>query len=312
MGEPSESAFVTDVHGHSTLGVDFAAGIVGGYVCAGVLAGHPLDTIKVRLQSQTAGGRQYRGAFHCMTSIIREERFRGLYKGMASPLVGVAVINSLLFGVYGFFLRHIGSGEDSLVSIFCAGSAAGVINSFFSSPMELVKIRLQNQKDGVSPNPRTPNYKGPVDCIRQIYQTAGMRGYYRGLGCTIWRETPSYGAYFASYEIFCRMMLPESTPTDEPSPGLLFAGGLAGVVAWLSTYPFDVVKTRLQSVEQEVDRKYKGTFHAMRTIARTEGWRVLFAGWGATAIRAFPTNAATFYAVCWAKHLLNNFGNEDK
>lgn len=30
MAEPTESAFATDVHGHTALGVDFAAGIVGG------------------------------------------------------------------------------------------------------------------------------------------------------------------------------------------------------------------------------------------------------------------------------------------
>lgn len=111
-------------------------------------------------------------------------------------------------------------------------------------------------------------------------------------------------AYFASYELLCRAILPEDAP-NEPSPKLLFAGGLAGVVAWLVTYPFDVVKTRLQSIEQEVNPRYTSTVDCLRKIVRTEGWRVLFSGWGATAIRAFPTNAATFYGVCWAKNLLN-------
>ncbi|KNC96212.1 uncharacterized protein SPPG_08365 [Spizellomyces punctatus DAOM BR117] len=352
MAEPMESAFATDVHGHSKLGVDFAAGIVGGvrefwqgihwyafrnvqdlrfYVCSTemltadswFLFRASLGYNKVSVTAFVGVSVDRRAVILTVWPIVafqstfaksgnaREERVYGLYKGMASPLVGVAVINSLLFGVYGFFLRHLGPGENAVWSIFLAGSASGAVNAFFSCPMELVKIRLQNQRSTSTLQGQIPIYKGPLDCMRQIYRTNGLRGFYRGLACTLWRETPSYGAYFASYEILCRMMLPEDAPTNEPSPKLLFAGGLAGVVAWLVTYPFDVVKTRLQSVEQETKPLYKGTFHCMRTIIRSEGWGVLFSGWGATAIRAFPTNAATFYAVCWAKNILNNLGSDD-
>lgn len=46
---------------------------------AGVLAGHPLDTVKARLQTQKPG--TYRGPLHCFTSIIKTDNARGLYKG---------------------------------------------------------------------------------------------------------------------------------------------------------------------------------------------------------------------------------------
>lgn len=46
---------------------------------------------------------------------------------------------------------------------------------------------------------------------------------------TMLRETPSYGAYFASYDYFCRVLIPDGN-FDEPSLSLLLAGGLAGVV----------------------------------------------------------------------------------
>jgi solute carrier family 25 carnitine/acylcarnitine transporter 20/29 len=78
-----------------------------------------------------------------------------------------------------------------------------------------------------------------------------------------------------------------------PILSLLFAGGMAGVFCWISTYPFDVIKTRLQSIEEQVRPEYKSTFHCWRQIVRTEGIRPLFAGLGASCIRAFPTNAAT-------------------
>ena len=39
----------------------------------GVLAGHPIDTIKVRLQNQTSDNMKYKGTIHCMRTIVKEE-----------------------------------------------------------------------------------------------------------------------------------------------------------------------------------------------------------------------------------------------
>jgi solute carrier family 25 carnitine/acylcarnitine transporter 20/29 len=56
---------------------DFIAGVFGGYVssikgrCAGVLTGHPFDTVKVRLQAENS---KYRGTWHTVTSIVKEEK----------------------------------------------------------------------------------------------------------------------------------------------------------------------------------------------------------------------------------------------
>ncbi|EPB68254.1 hypothetical protein ANCCEY_12660 [Ancylostoma ceylanicum] len=59
--------------------IDFFAGCLGG--AAGVLAGHPLDTIKVRLQTQNSASKLYRGTWHCFKMIIQKEGVHGLYKG---------------------------------------------------------------------------------------------------------------------------------------------------------------------------------------------------------------------------------------
>ncbi|KAI8620904.1 mitochondrial carrier domain-containing protein [Chytriomyces sp. MP71] len=280
--------------------VDFIAGTIGG--AAGVIVGHPLDTVKVRLQSQAMSGsaKRYTGTFNCIATILREEKLRGLYKGMASPIVGVAAINSLLFGVHGWFMHHISGNRTPTVSnIFWAGCGSGFVNAFLACPMELVKIRLQNQSNGAS-NSLT-SYAGPIDCCKKLYKQGGMRAFFKGMHVTVWRETPSYGAYFASYEIFSHLFTPPGQALDVPSPGLLLAGGLTEIVGWLSTYPFDVIKTRIQS---DLSGKSMGLWDTARTIYRSEGIRPFFSGLGATAVRAFPTNAATFYAVCWVRNLL--------
>lgn len=279
--------------------IDMFTGTLGG--CAGILAGQPLDIIKVRLQSST----KYTGIWDCFKTIVRKEKVSGLYKGMASPLVGVGIVNSLLFGVYGAALRFFSNDQVTTSSIFAAGCASGLVNSFFSCPIELVKIRLQSQRSSIG-------YHGPMDCIKKIYRKDGARGFYRGFGTTVLREIPSYGVYFASYHVLSDMLLPQDARRDVPSASILVAGGMAGVFGWLSTYPFDVIKTRLQSgtranqgAEDHVP-KYKNLVHAARLILRTEGPRVFFNGMGATALRAFPTNATTFYIVVWSRNIIND------
>lgn len=48
----------------------------------------------------------------------------GLYKGVTPPLAGVAVVNAIVFGVYGNTLRRL-SNPDSLTSQYLAGATAG-------------------------------------------------------------------------------------------------------------------------------------------------------------------------------------------
>lgn len=126
--------------------------------------------------------------------------------------------------------------EPTLMQIYLAGTGSGIVNSFISCPMELSKIRLQNQQGAAGTGSGT-FYKGPMDCFKQTYRQGGVRACYRGLWATILRET-SYGPYFLSYEIFCRALTPEGQRTQDLSSGrLVVAGGFAGIAGWLSTYP---------------------------------------------------------------------------
>ena len=43
-------------------------------------------------------------------------------------------------------------------------------------------------------------YKGSVDCMRQIFTKYGVNGLYKGFLITVYREFVLYGSYFAVYE----------------------------------------------------------------------------------------------------------------
>ena len=140
------------------------------------------------------------------------------------------------------------------------------------------------------------------EVILHIWRTHGVRGFYRGITATALRDV-GYGAYFAAYEATLRYWpRPHRDPDHHraDSPGaeaestlsthswsaLLAAGGLAGVAGWVVTFPFDVVKTRVQSPPAGApDNPYRSTWSTIVASYRAEGVQVFFRGLAPTLIR---------------------------
>jgi len=242
-----------------------------------VVIGYPLDTVKVKIQSQDpSSSTKYRGTFHCLSDIFKQDGAKGLFRGMSSPLAGVAAINAITFGVYGNALRCM-EDQESVKSVTMAGMTAGIVQTFIVSPMELVKTQMQ-----------VCGETSISSTCRMIYQSAGMSGFTRGLALTFTREVPAIGVFFGSYEIMIREF-GESTAT------ILGAGGIAGVLSWVLTYPQDVLKTRLQADGFGARQTYSSSSNCMKLSLEKEGSKFLTRGLSSTVIRAFPVNAATFF-----------------
>uniref|UniRef100_A0A3Q3JH62 Uncharacterized protein n=1 Tax=Monopterus albus TaxID=43700 RepID=A0A3Q3JH62_MONAL len=218
---------------------------------AGVLVGHPFDTVKVRLQVQNADKPLYRGTFHCFQSIIRQESALGLYKGLGSPMMGLTFINAIVFGVQGNAMRQL--GHDTPLNQFLAGASAGAIQCVICCPMELQVRKCISQND----------------CVCK---------------------------YFLTYDVLTRSL---GCEPDDPYmiPKLLFAGGMSGIASWLSTYPVDVIKSRLQADGVGGVSQYNGIMDCVRQSLQKEGWRAFTRGLTSTLLRAFPVNATTFATV---------------
>ncbi|XP_029012619.1 solute carrier family 25 member 45 [Betta splendens] len=267
--------------------LEFIAGSISGAV--GLTVGHPLDTVKVRLQAQSV----YKGIFHCVAKTYTHEGLRGFFKGMAFPVLTNGLINSIVFGSYGNALDFLTQSQRSdriegkaasAAHVFTAGCFSGLVQVCCCAPIDLVKVRLQGQTT-------SDRYRGPIHCVTVILREEGPRGLFRGGLALVLRDVPCYGLYFLPYEV-TRKALTESGK----QPGtfaILMAGGIAGVVTWAFATPMDVVKARLQ-MSGAGGRVYRGVLHCMRVSIREEGVRVFFKGLLLNSLRAFPVNAVTF------------------
>ncbi|XP_068428250.1 solute carrier family 25 member 48 [Clinocottus analis] len=291
---------------------DFLAGFIGGG-CS-VVVGHPLDTVKTRLQA----GSGYRSCLHCVLTIYRKETVMGFFKGMSFPLASITFCNSVIFGFFSNTQRLIsryrygdGRRPGNMADLAAASMLTGLMSVSIAAPIDLVKIRLQMQTvlaenlhlAGNVPTgsnipmrsiavPTQSLYRGPLHCISSILQTEGLQGLYRGAGAMVLRDVPGYMLYFIPYTVFCDLLRPDGTPDLHPG-SVMLAGGLAGSISWVTATPADVVKSRLQA-DAHRQRKYKGIIHCILSSYRTEGAQVFFRGWTVNAVRGFPMSGTMF------------------
>lgn len=244
----------------------------------------------------------YRSPLDCAVKMVRHEGVLALYRGALPALSSQVLENAALFSANGMFrrmwLRHVGE-EPSLAAHVFLGGCSGVFSVAAMCPAEVVKCRMQvlraAQRGGGSSAPAQGAaplpYATPLQCLRHAFRTEGPRGLYRGVTALWARDIPYNALYFGTYELctFLSMRALGREHRDDLSPlAVLVSGGSAGSVAWSVVFPFDLVKSRMQTGGTD------SLPACLRRILREEGLRGFYPGWSAAVLRAFPANGALF------------------
>ena len=172
-----------------------------------VLALHPLDVIKTRLQVQDCVDRRaatYRGTVHAFRPSRREGAL-GLYSGLTPALVGSTVAWGVYFSRYNNakarYQRAYDTRELPSHLHLISAAEAGLVVSLATNPVWVVKTRLQLQSraPGAAGKTAPPPYRGFIDALTQIARAEGVAGLYKGLSPSLFLV--SHGAIqFAAYE----------------------------------------------------------------------------------------------------------------
>lgn len=218
----------------------------------------------------------------CLRQTIQQEGFRGLYRGCISPCLGAAFEDSIVFLVYTSTVQLIGKPFRTpdgavhaprpegltLPQIFFCGGMSGVATAFLLTPVELIKCRLQidrvevpqsgpasmKKASGAIAQAATtlaqPKYKGTIDCAVKSVQEEGIRVLYKGFSATLIREVFGTACWFATYEYCVRKLAPNVKNRDDvPSWTVLTAGAISGLVLNFVPYPFDTIKSIVQTLQ---------------------------------------------------------------
>jgi len=222
---------------------------------------------------------------------LRKEGFFALYKGMASPLIGIAGVNSLLFASYGISKRIISPFPQlTLPETSLAGAMAGASNAILASPVEMFKVRMQGQYGAATD-------KRLRDVASEMWSQWGFRkGMMRGYWITVAREIPAYAGFYTAFE-FTKRRFQSTYGPQLPVWALLSSGATGGIAYWLACYPLDVVKSRVQlRPTPPTGTPVQYIAHELKAIVAESGLSGLFRGLSPSLIRSIPAAASTFAA----------------
>lgn len=138
--------------------------------------------------------------------------------------------------------------------------------------------------------------------LRVVRKEGGVRALYRGIMATATGVAPYVGINFAAYEALRGVITP---PGKSSAPRKLLCGALAGSISQTLTYPFDVLRRKMQVTGMDaLGVKYSGALDALQRILKTEGPRGLYRGLWPNLLKVAPSIATSFFTYELVKELL--------
>lgn len=183
-----------------------------------------------------------------------------------------------------------------------------------TNPIWVIKTRMLSSDRGSE-----GAYRGLWHGAKEVLRREGWRGFYRGAGVSLVGN--SHGAVqFAVYEPMKQFwrrrqqgLHPHGAGKREDklsNSSLLVMSGLAKVFAGTATYPYQVIRSRLQTYDSEI-RFGKGIRGVAVRIWREDGWRGFYRGLGPNIVKVLPSTWATFLVYENVKYYLSGWADED-
>ncbi|KAJ4481955.1 mitochondrial NAD transporter [Lentinula aciculospora] len=298
------------------------SGAGGGFVAS--IATCPLDVIKTKLQAQrfVKGQIGYEGIFGTIKTVAKYDGLKGFYRGLGPTILGYLPTWAIYFAVYDgikstFGEAPLGVNSKSKDWIYPAAQVkgyqpamrehpwslhilsamtAGACSTICTNPLWVIKTRFMTQsRDEV-------RYRHTLDAALTIYRSEGIRAFYRGLLPSL-LGIAHVAVQFPLYE---QLKIWAQGDSDKPltSRTILLCSAFAKMTASVTTYPHEVIRTRLQTQRRPLaddlssDGMIKrhtgrGVIYTTQKLIRKEGWTSLYKGLSINLLRTVPNSAVT-------------------
>lgn len=273
--------------GNQHAGIEAVMGLLSGmaYGLVNPFVGHPFNLVQTRMQADPAFAGK--GAIVTAKSIWRAEGFKGFWRGLVPPLMGSTAYRGVLFSGYSAAFAACKDTPLATPMPYTGGLAPAVLigavaaascRTAVETPLELIKVRRMLGRPWM-----TGTGAASLFSVKQVTEL------YKGSSATWARSTGMLLTFFTLIDYTTRYF-PVAVAT--PIIGPFIKGGLCTTIGWAVAWPAEVVKSRVQGDTTGTLGK-KSTVTLIRDIARQEGMRGLYRGFGPGAARSFVANGAS-------------------
>lgn len=204
----------------------------GGAGLSQVIATNPMELLMINMQNNAAQGRKPKSMLH----LARDLGLSGLYKGTPATLLRDIPFSMVFFSMNTYLREYLtdDAGKLPMSRVFLAGIASGSTAAALSTPMDVIKTRLQasagdahhstkpagladalpravSSSNSTAPSRRASTasapirYTGIAQCAAHIYSTEGLLGFFAGVGPRVLIISPLFGITLFFYDIQRRL-----------------------------------------------------------------------------------------------------------
>ncbi|XP_033027543.1 tricarboxylate transport protein, mitochondrial-like [Lacerta agilis] len=176
---------------------------LGAGVAEAVVVVCPMETIKVKfIHDQGSLTPRYRGFFHGVREIVREQGLRGTYQGLTATILKQGSNQAIRFFVMTSFRNwYLGDDPHREMNPFVTaafGATAGAASVFGNTPLDVIKTRMQGLE--------AYKYRNTLDCAYQILKNEGPLAFYKGTVPRLGRVCLDVAIVFVIYEEVVKLL----------------------------------------------------------------------------------------------------------
>ncbi|KAH9054967.1 mitochondrial carrier [Lactarius vividus] len=285
------------------------AGGVAGCVAKTVVA--PLDRVKILFQASNPEYHKYAGtwsgAFRAGAQIYKDSGTLGLFQGHSATLLRIFPYAAIKFLTYDEVHNQLmpTRAQETNLRRFSAGAISGTISVFFTYPLELLRVRMAFHTIHSS----APPSNQPGRQSRATYSILfPLLKFYRGFTVSLVGIVPYAGTAFLTWGYLHATLVPVASDGRRPRARPLAdlgIGALSGAVAQTVSYPFEVVRRRMQVGGLTEPGRWLRWGETVRGIWARAGPKGFFVGLGIGYLKIVPMNAVSFAVWQGMKRLLD-------
>lgn len=188
-------------------GANFLAGLSAG-VTEAVAVVTPMEVVKIRLQAQHHSMSdpldipKYRNAAHACFTVVKEEGFSALYRGVSLTALRQGTNQAANFTAYTELKEILQKRQDDPTAPLPSwktsliGLISGAVGPFSNAPIDTIKTRLQR----MPAEPGQSALNRITQIANQMWKQEGIRAFWMGITPRVMRVAPGQAVTFAVYE----------------------------------------------------------------------------------------------------------------